>query len=174
MYKKTLPWLFVGCLIFLLINYCTPSAAAPITPKEPVFIKSGDLEFPLEKMDGHDALPYESGPAFWFKNGYVIDIASHCGEFPGDRFKELQIGSVLEVTYNDGSNRNVTVYDNIEIRYESASQPYSADWVNQSNGISYSPMEFTTMLATQKGAYMFHSSLCTKEFSVGQRVVMAH
>lgn len=172
MSKSIYLWLLVGFFVFVFANYYADSSATPTV--EPVFMKSGDIEFSLEKMDGHDSLPYESGPAFWFKNGYVIDVASHCGEFPGNRFKEISTGDVIEVIYNDGSRRELEVYEEIEIRYESTSKPYSANWVDQSTGISYTPMEFTTMLATRKGAYMLHSSLCTKDFSVGQRFLMAH
>lgn len=172
--KSIYSWFLFGFFVFVFASYYADSVSVSTAqPVEPVFMQSGDLAFSLEKMDGHDALPYKSGPAFWFKNGDVIDVASHCGELPGDRFKELSVGSIIEVTYNDGSTRNLAVYDEIEIRYESTSKPYTANWIDQSTGIGYSPMEFTTILATQKGAYMFHSSVCTKEFSVGQRFWMA-
>jgi hypothetical protein len=131
------------------------------------------IDFPLVEISGDDTLPYESGPAFWLRNGWVFDVASHCGELPGDRFTEINLGDTIKVTFDDGSTRDLVVYEIILIRYSNLSNPYMGNWVDQ-YGKEYTPMEATTYLVTRPiNEFMLHSSTCTTEFSVGQRFMLA-
>lgn len=141
-------------LLSLLLVSCGPAQSYPSR------VQVADLDFPLEFKSTPD-LPYESGPAFWRILDNAIDIASHCGEIPGDDFHHIEVGDILMLSYENGMTENFVISEIIVVKYISPSDPLNHPWVDVL-GNSFTVHEFQEFTYNRPGDQyvVLHSSIC--------------
>jgi hypothetical protein len=168
--RLTLTCIFVLLTASLLAaSPVTPAARAAGNPNfedTPARMSIPGHDFPLLPFPSDGILPYISGAAFWRFNFGTLEIASHCGETPGDWFESsLQLGSPVTI-----GRQTFHISKIIVVRYSQAGNPYGADWI--ADGVRYSPLDFSGYVQ-HLGAVVIHSSLCEQGIAFGQTVYIA-
>lgn len=152
-------------IITLLLVIFLTSRAPILTPTvraEPIYMTFPNVAFfvvpcPDGCLEVND-LPYsDEGAAFWLYNGYAVDVASHCGDEPGDSFKKIKLGDTVAVSFDNEEAQSFVVSEIMALHYG-----LSGKWVDDQETEKL-PDEWATyfMLRESRGTYfVLHSSIC--------------
>lgn len=152
-------------LFVWLLAACQPhNVETTVQPSVPERITFPGSSFSLIPTPS-TGLPYNSDSVYWRVNGSAIEFASHCTEIPGKRISQLKAGDSISILYSNDAEVKYVITDKIIVRYASASDPYSGDWIVGEK--HYSVMDFTKYIVSL-GKIFVHVSICPFGTAVGQ------